>query len=230
MNRIWHFRGKYDQHLSLYCSKTKIQDRAGILVLVRVLWVRISKIYWQFLQFLQIYILKQFKFLSHWNNMEKNGAFSLFETQCHWKRDICIHYDVSLYQRIILLVLEVMYWIDLNNTLKEWKYFVMATPEWNGLLLLNPGSQNYELWPKRSGNCWTIYNVSDSTAIVYTARKAVDCLCSHSTIVALSLLTNITHLLISPHHVTVILPGLNRAATGLGGIGATVPAAIDSTT
>ena len=24
--------------------------------------------------------LKQFKFLSHWNNVEKNGAFSLFET------------------------------------------------------------------------------------------------------------------------------------------------------
>ena len=34
----------------LWVRKTEIQDRAGILVLVRVLWVRIPKIYWQFWQ------------------------------------------------------------------------------------------------------------------------------------------------------------------------------------
>ena len=32
----------------LWFRKTEIQDRAGILVFVRVLWVTISKIYWQF--------------------------------------------------------------------------------------------------------------------------------------------------------------------------------------
>ena len=34
----------------LWFHKTEIQDRAGILVLVRVLWVKISKIYWEFWQ------------------------------------------------------------------------------------------------------------------------------------------------------------------------------------
>ena len=52
MVKIWHFSGKFDQHLSLYCGfvkpKTEIQDRAGISVIVRVLWVTIYKIYWQF--------------------------------------------------------------------------------------------------------------------------------------------------------------------------------------
>ena len=39
--------GKFNQHLLLICGsvKTKIQDRAGILVLVRVLRNIISKIY-----------------------------------------------------------------------------------------------------------------------------------------------------------------------------------------
>ena len=32
--------------------------------------------------------------------MEKNGTFSLFETSINGKRDVCIHSDVSLYQRI----------------------------------------------------------------------------------------------------------------------------------
>ena len=32
----------------LWCSKTEIKNGTGILVLVRVLWDRISKIYWQF--------------------------------------------------------------------------------------------------------------------------------------------------------------------------------------
>ena len=52
-----------------------------------------------FVQFLQKYIWKQLQFLSHWNNVQKNGTFSLFETS-QWNRDICINYDISLYQRI----------------------------------------------------------------------------------------------------------------------------------
>ena len=39
MGKIWHISGKFDQHLSLllWFRKTKIQDRTGILVVVRVL-------------------------------------------------------------------------------------------------------------------------------------------------------------------------------------------------
>ena len=67
MVNLWHFSGKFDQHnvTVLWFRKTEIQDRARILVLVRVLRVSISKIYSIFAQFLQINISKQFQFLSH---------------------------------------------------------------------------------------------------------------------------------------------------------------------
>ena len=50
MVKKWDFSGKFDQHLSLYCGsvKPKFKTRARILVLVKVLWVTIAKIYWQF--------------------------------------------------------------------------------------------------------------------------------------------------------------------------------------
>ena len=49
MVKIWRFSGKFDHHMSLlWFCKTKIKDGAGILVLVKVLWVTIPKIYWQF--------------------------------------------------------------------------------------------------------------------------------------------------------------------------------------
>ena len=38
----------------LWCSKTKTTDGIGILIPVRVFWHKISKIYWQLWQFLQI--------------------------------------------------------------------------------------------------------------------------------------------------------------------------------
>ena len=66
----------------LWFSKTKITDGTGILALVRVMWDMISKIYWQFLHsfFKNTLERKQLQFLSHWNSLEQNGTFSLFDT------------------------------------------------------------------------------------------------------------------------------------------------------
>ena len=49
MKKIWHFSGKIWSTIVtvLWLSKIKITDWTGILVLVRVLWDVISKIYWQ---------------------------------------------------------------------------------------------------------------------------------------------------------------------------------------
>ena len=46
VRKIWHFSGKFDQHLSLYCGavKLKVTDWTRILVLVRDLLDMISKI------------------------------------------------------------------------------------------------------------------------------------------------------------------------------------------
>ena len=42
---------------------------------------------------------------SHWNNTEKNGMFTEFVwNQCQGNCDICIHYDVSLSQRIVYML------------------------------------------------------------------------------------------------------------------------------
>ena len=63
----------------LWCSKTKIIDETGILVLVRVLWDVISKLYWQFWQsFFQ-------------NALESSYTFNPFEIM--WRkivRSVCL--------------------------------------------------------------------------------------------------------------------------------------------
>ena len=52
MRKIWYFSSKVYNHLSLYCAEvqttTKISDGTRILVLLRVFWDMISKIYRQF--------------------------------------------------------------------------------------------------------------------------------------------------------------------------------------
>ena len=54
MRKIWHFSGKIDQHLSLFCGSVKtklpweITGGTRISVLERVSWDVSSKIYWQF--------------------------------------------------------------------------------------------------------------------------------------------------------------------------------------
>ena len=102
MKKIWHFSGKIWSTFVvtvLWFSKTEITDKTGILVLVRVLWDVISKNLLKILAlFLQKYTWKQSQFLSHWDNVEKLVQFVW--NQCQWRRDVCIHYDVSLYQCI----------------------------------------------------------------------------------------------------------------------------------
>ena len=74
---IWYFSGKFDQHLSLYCGSVtpKLLTGPGYWFLW-VLWDMISKIYWQLWHsFFKIHLKTQF--WSHWNNMEKNGRFSV---------------------------------------------------------------------------------------------------------------------------------------------------------
>ena len=106
MRKIRHCSGKFDQHLSLYhdAVKPKLQTGPGYWFFVRVLWDMISKIYWQFWHsFIQ-------------NALESNCNSNPIEitwgkwyvqfvwNQCRWQRDVCIHYDVSLCQRIRSLI------------------------------------------------------------------------------------------------------------------------------
>ena len=59
MKKIWHFNGKFDQDLSLYCGSVKSKFQIGLGG--RFLWESCelwSPIYWQFWQFLQKYIWK----------------------------------------------------------------------------------------------------------------------------------------------------------------------------
>ena len=86
----------------LWCSKVKITDGTRIFVLVRVLWDMISKIYRQFWQ--------SFFKKCTWNQLQFNPIKIIWRkmvcvqcvwNQCQWQSDVCIHYDVSLYQRIL---------------------------------------------------------------------------------------------------------------------------------
>ena len=77
---------KFDQHyfiIVVWFSKTEITDGTGILVLVRVLWDVISKIYWQFWHCFFKNTLGSSYNLSHWNNVGKNGTFSVFDTSAY---------------------------------------------------------------------------------------------------------------------------------------------------
>ena len=46
-------------------------------------------------------MFKQFNFLSYWNNVEKMVTVMFVGNQCQGNCDVCIHYDVSLPQRIV---------------------------------------------------------------------------------------------------------------------------------
>ena len=85
---------------ALWFRKTEFQTGLGD----RFLWQSCELWFPKFTDnlalFLQKYIWKQLNFLPHSNIVKKNGTFCLLWNQCQWKRDVCIHYDVSLYQRI----------------------------------------------------------------------------------------------------------------------------------
>ena len=90
------FGGKIEQHFTvLWFSKTNFTDGTRILLLVRVLWDMISKLYWQLWHsfFKNKYTWNLLQFLSHWNNVEKLYVQFLWH-QCQWRCEVCIHYDV----------------------------------------------------------------------------------------------------------------------------------------
>ena len=80
MVKIWHFSGRFDQHLSLYCGSVEPKFKtAGILVLVNVLWVTISKIYRQFWHGFFKYIFK--------------SSFNFYAIEITWRkmaRSVCL--------------------------------------------------------------------------------------------------------------------------------------------
>ena len=80
---------------------TEIQDRAWILVLVRVLWVRISRICWQFWHnFFKFMFRSSSIVLSHWNNVEKMATVQFVWKPMSKKKWRLQYYDVSLHQQI----------------------------------------------------------------------------------------------------------------------------------
>ena len=75
-----HFSSKFDQHLSLYCGSSQAEFQTGLGYGEANLLVMISKIYWQFWHtFFKYTCGSSYNFLFHWNNVEKNGMFSLFD-------------------------------------------------------------------------------------------------------------------------------------------------------
>ena len=83
-DKNWHFSGKFDLTFVtlLWCSKTKITERTGILVHGRVLWWdMIFKICWQFWY---SFFKNTLESSNNINFIEitfrKNGTFNLFDT------------------------------------------------------------------------------------------------------------------------------------------------------
>ena len=101
MVNIWHFSGKFDQHLSLYCGSVKAKFKTGPGYWF--LLVTISKLLWQFWHSFLKYLFKTtVSFLPHWNIVEKNGELCLFETGV--KETMTFAYIMTfqyIYQRLI---------------------------------------------------------------------------------------------------------------------------------
>ena len=78
--KIWHFSSKFDHHLSLHCGSTKPKFKTGLLY-----WFLWESCELRFPEFTDNFgtdssniHLNAVQFLSHWHNMERNDAFSLF--------------------------------------------------------------------------------------------------------------------------------------------------------
>ena len=103
----------------LWCSKTEITDRTGILVLERVLWDMIFKIYWQFWRsFFKKCTRKQLQFNPieiTWRKMVRSVCVTAV-SMATWRLHTLWHFTKSLYQRIRV------FWCC---------YFYMFTPFYN---------------------------------------------------------------------------------------------------
>ena len=99
--RIWHISGRFDQHLSLLLFlKTEIQHRAGILVLVRVLWVTISKLNWQFWQSFFKYVFKSssnfYPIEITWRKMASSVCLKPVSMDVTWRLHTLWHFTVPV--------------------------------------------------------------------------------------------------------------------------------------
>ena len=100
--KIWHFSSKLDQLLWLFCPENQLKSEVMILILVRVLWGTISKIYWQIWQsFFKCTFKSSFIFYSS-GVMCRKWHIQFVWNQCQGNHDVCMH-DVSLYQRITVI-------------------------------------------------------------------------------------------------------------------------------
>ena len=95
-------------------------------------------------EFLQKYIWKQLQLLSHWNNMEKM-VHSVCLNQCQWKRDVDIHYDVSLYQRIMYPNCHALVVLEPNKT------------NWQVCSELFQWDKNQNLQSNKKWNKWNLW-------------------------------------------------------------------------
>ena len=96
----------------LWLRKTEIQDRVWILVLVRVLWVMISRIYWQFWHSFFKFMFKSSSFFIPLGYRGGNGDKFVWN-QCQGNHYFLHTYDVSLPQ-----------WIDWSIKWKHNFFFV----------------------------------------------------------------------------------------------------------
>ena len=95
----------FNQHLSLYCGSVKPKFKTGILVLVRVLWVKIIKICWQFWHSFFKFTFKSSSIFIPLGKRRENGDGQVCLKPVPRKPWRFIHYDVSLHQRIGFTIL-----------------------------------------------------------------------------------------------------------------------------
>ena len=96
------FRGKFDQDVSLYCGSVKSKFQAGLGD--RLMWESCELWFPKFTDNFdtvssKIYLKAVTIFIPLKQHGEKLYVQFVWN-QCQWKRDVCIHYDVSLYQRM----------------------------------------------------------------------------------------------------------------------------------
>ena len=103
LRKIWHYSGKIRSTfvIVLWFSKTEITDGTGILVLVRVLWDVISKIYWQFRHcFLQIRLEICYNFCPIEITWRKMVTFSLPVSMATWRLHTLWRFTLPAYKKL----------------------------------------------------------------------------------------------------------------------------------
>ena len=101
MVTMWHFSSKFDQQLSLYCGSVKPKFKTGPEYWF--LWESCELRFPKFTDNFGSFFKYTFKSSSNFYPIGitwKKWRIQFVCNQCQWKCDVCIHYDVSLYQHI----------------------------------------------------------------------------------------------------------------------------------